>query len=644
MIRKRLAILLLLVLILCAVTVIASYASTSLPVKDDPHVRMPGTQPGQVTLESPGRCLNCHEGYDSAVEPGFNWQGSMMAQAARDFLYLSAITVAAQDSITLLRNPNATDLCVRCHFPEGWLEGRSDPTNASLMIGSDWDGVQCDFCHSMVDPFFAETHAGVRETEGIDPGTYWDETNASSTPSQPAADEAFTLDALVAQSIALFNGDPFYIDGPLPGDVPHSSSYTESTGGQYFMSADGAMRASFADAAARHKIVYSRFHKSKYMCATCHDVSNAALANHAKIVPGDPVVDPLPSERDSAHRYFHIERTFSEFMLSAYGQTGGAAGVGPFNPADFETSNPDNVIAKCQDCHMRDVVGTGANKRGVPVRPGESVEHPESGQPLHDLTGGNVWVPAVLASAIPGSPNHNAINEGLLNQGPALLTLDLSQGLGINPEALLAGSERAKQQLELAATINNLTYSDGTLSFEIQNQTGHKLISGFPEGRRMFVNVRAYNANGKLVYEVNPYDKDAHTLKGLDYTHSSADLGPPSVLTANEELHVDELVYEVQLYDGSTDDKTQHVVFATDRWKDNRIPPLGFDMGQNGVNAIARLAQPVEAGEDALDYFTDLEYAGGYDAVDVPIPSASNAVRFEVSLYYQTTRREFISV
>ena len=39
---------------------------------------------GSVSLEGPGRCMNCHADYNPAVEPGFNWQGSMMAQAARD--------------------------------------------------------------------------------------------------------------------------------------------------------------------------------------------------------------------------------------------------------------------------------------------------------------------------------------------------------------------------------------------------------------------------------------------------------------------------------------------------------------------------------------------------------------------------------
>jgi hypothetical protein len=139
---------------------------------------MPGTQPSDgVSLEAPNRCLNCHAGYDGAVEPGFQWQGSMMAQAARDPFFWAAMTVAAQDAIWLLGNPNATDLCLRCHMPAGWLEGRSDPTNAENMSASDFDGVQCDFCHRMYDPFFDDTFAGVRErADGGTPvasGAWW---------------------------------------------------------------------------------------------------------------------------------------------------------------------------------------------------------------------------------------------------------------------------------------------------------------------------------------------------------------------------------------------------------------------------------------------------------------------------------------
>ncbi len=49
----------------------------------------------------------------------------------------------------------------------------------------------------------------------------------------------------------------------------------------------------------------------------------------------------------------------------------------------------------------------------------------------------------------------------------------------------LAGADWAKQQLLVAASIKNLSYDSGTgaLTFQVQNNTAHKLISGFPKGR-----------------------------------------------------------------------------------------------------------------------------------------------------------------
>jgi len=193
------------------------------------------------------------------------------------------------------------------------------------------------------------------------------------------------------------------------------------------------------------------------------------------------------------------------------------------------------------------------------------------------LTGGNIWVSSVLASAVPGSPNYDAVNDQLLHQGPALLTLDLDAGEGIDPAALLAGADRARGMLQAAAAFHDLEYSSATgeLRFTIQNNTGHKLISGFPEGRRMFVNIKA-------------------------------------------------------------EDETFHFVLATDRFKDNRIPPKGFRI----AGAAARLCEPVWHGQSAPNDYTADEYAGGYDAVTIAIPAGVD--RIEVQLYYQTTSREYV--
>jgi len=620
--KNKLILSALLVALLVMTSVFVTQAWTAVPVVDDPLVRMPGTQPGQVLLEGPTNCLNCHAGYNTAVEPGFNWSGSMMAQAARDFVYWSCLTVGLQDSIWAAGRPNAGDICERCHFPKGWLEGRSDPPNASAMTMADFDGVQCDFCHSMWDPFFETTYAGTRE--GNDWLGYWDETNASGTPSQPAADATRAEDMSYTPSILMFNGEAFFSNNLPP------SAYTENGTGQYFVSPNNAKRASFADANARHAVQYSRYHKSKYMCGTCHDVSNPVLAN----LGADPE-QPLPTELNSSYAYFHVERTFSEFMLSAYGQQGGAA-----TNVEFQEQGAPDIThaAKCQDCHMRDVVGRAARQQVAVTRPSRSIEHPQSGQPLHDLTGGNAWVSWVLASTVPGSANYDPLNEQLLNQGPAALTLDLTQGVGVDAAALLAGVDRAKQQLLLAATIKNLAYDSttGALIFQVQNNSAHKLISGFPEGRRMFVNIKAY-AGGSLIYEANPYDVPAGTLRGLAYPYLGQGLPDPQPLGANE-VYMDELVYEMKpsSKDLTGEAKTFHFALATGRYKDNRIPPKGFDI----ASASDRVSVPVMGGVEDPNYFMQAEYEGGYD--DVSLTIAAGADNVEVNLYYQTTSREYM--
>ena len=210
---------------LAALAAAPAGAWTPLPVKSDRNVFMPGTQQGGANLESQGRCDNCHGGYDQAVEPAFNQYGTMMAQAARDPLWLACLTVAAQDSIWAVGNPNATDICIRCHSPVGWLGGRSDPTNTSKLTGTDFEGVSCDTCHRMLDPL---AQLGQPELP------------AETVPAaQAAAATTKSRDLAVLGTLRLFDGttpflDPvtklptWYAGGAWPG-------YVESTSGQYFV-------------------------------------------------------------------------------------------------------------------------------------------------------------------------------------------------------------------------------------------------------------------------------------------------------------------------------------------------------------------------------------------------------------------------
>ena len=607
--------------LIVASSVTTIYAWSPLAVTNDPLVRMPGNQPGSVALENPSACVSCH--FTSAPStPGTNWMGSMMAQAARDPLFWATMTVAAQDSIWALGTPNAADLCLRCHFPEGWLEGRSDPPNATLMTGSDYDGVHCTVCHSMMDPFYADTFAGIRE--GAEWTNYWDE--IGSLP-QTAASNAVVSDALVSAVLTFMNQSGFYTN-----NRPVSTAYTENASGQMFMNTSNgnAKRGPFADSpSAYHNVSYSRYHKSKFICSTCHDVSNPVLAN----LGADPT-NPLPTEVHSAYAYAHVERTFSEFMLSAFGAQDGAPGAGAFAPEVFNTSHTDNWIASCQDCHMPDESGKACNNPQGVNRPSGSTAHPNSGAPSHDLTGGNAWIPRILASTVAGSPNYNATNRALLvTPGATNLTLNFTQGIGLNARALIGAAQRAENSLQRAASITNAAYNPvtGEATFRIVNHTGHKLITGYPEGRRMFANVVLYQ-NGQIIHEINPYDTNAATMKGLPLDYS-----PNSPALSAHESHHDALVYESKMSSSLTGEETTfHFVLGTSRYKDNRIPPRGFLYDVAGV----RIAEPVWQGMSATNLFTPEEYAGGYREVNLTLPT--DATQMLVRLYYQTTSREYI--
>lgn len=145
----------------------------------------------------------------------------------------------------------------------------------------------------------------------------------------------------------------------------------------------------------------------------------------------------------------------------------------------------------------------------------------------------------------------------------------------------------------------------------------------------MFVNIKSY-AGGDLIHEINPYDAAAHTLKGLPDS-------PVSAALSAQEIYVDALVYEMRSSSSRTgEEKSFHLILADGCYKDNRIPPKGFRIEE----AAARLAEPCWQGASAPDYFSNAEYAGGYDEVTVTLPPG--AERIEITLYYQVISREYV--
>ncbi len=513
---------LLIILGLTIVTVAVVWAAAPTTLED---FHLAGTQPNQVTLEGPNRCHNCHGGYDPAVEPSTGWKGTMMAQAMRDPLFRAFVVIANQDA------PESGDLCIRCHTPEGWLEGRSTPTDGSSLTTRDYEGITCDFCHKLVKP------AAV----GDNP----------------------------------YPGDADYLAGAYDADQKDLASLADippqSGNGMYIVSADKAKRGPFVDATARHQMFYSPFHQEAALCGTCHDVSNPVFSRQPDntYLPND---FDLRTDSYNTYDMYPVERTYSEWLMSDYNSESGVY-------APQFGGNKANV-STCQDCHMRDVTGVGCNKKGTAIR---------DDLPLHDLTGGNTFVPGLIAQLFPDD---------------------------VDVDALQAGVVRATAMLQKAATMEvsyTETGSEVLLDVKITNETGHKLPSGYPEGRRIWLNVQAYDLSNNLIYESGAYD------------------GATGVLTHDADAKIYEIKPGIDTVLGNilgmTAEPTFHFVLNNTVYKDNRIPARGF----TNANYVT-IQSPVVA----------YSYADGqyWDNTQYSLPV--NTYRIEVTLKYQTTSKELI--
>jgi hypothetical protein len=340
-------------------------------------------------------------------------------------------------------------------------------------------------------------------------------------------------------------------------DVP-----TAFTAAQYVVDPAGNRRGPFADALPVHPFLESPFHRESAFCGTCHDVSNPVFVR-------DPNGNYVPNGFDAPASSFGpdeigpVERTYSEWVFSGFNTMQGV------DRPEF-----GGIVRSCQDCHMRDVTGQGCNDPNAPLRPD---------LPLHDMTGGNAWVPGILDQVDPN----------------------------VNVAALQAGIDRARGMLRKAAQLD-LRREGEQLIVGVTNRTGHKLPTGYPEGRRIWINVRFLAHNGSLISESGAYDPNTAEL-----THD------PEVKIYEVVPVVGENIAPVVGLPANTE---FHFALNNKTLSDNRIPPEGF----TNADYEAVGAAPVGA-----------TYADGqnYDETVYTIPPG--AFRAVVTLYYQSVSKEF---
>lgn len=482
------------VFIVATIAVVVILAVAARPTERSAFIFLPGTQPGSTdTLNALGatECRQCHASVSELRPvPLFKeWAGSMMAHSARDPIFYASLAVANKYSANV--GINIGEFCIRCHSPTGWLAGRSEDITGRSLMGTDLDGVQCDYCHRMANPLLPDSSVPdmIFEVPGIGNGMH-----------------------VVQRSLFPKRG-PY---DSLPG--PHATRV-------------------------------DLFQKQGDMCGVCHDVSNPFQAGYQGQITNPP------------HSYGPLERTYSEWLMSDF-------------PARGDSGS-------CQSCHMRKTVGYGCAYSSAPLR-----------QDLaqHDLTGGNTFVPDILRDFWPE----------------------------LDSIALAGGKQRATETLQRAARLEasarHSPDSSAVLAdVRITNLTGHKLPTGYSEGKRMWLEVIGFGASGETLFVSGRYDSIL------------ADL--PS----DGQIKVYEAIQGISdstaaLY-GLPAGPSFHFGVNDTILFDNRIPPEGFSWDK----FRQRLAEPVGASYVDGQYWDDTRYL---------LPAGVMSI--EVSLYYQTIRKEYV--
>lgn len=304
----------------------------------------------------------------------------------------------------------------------------------------------------------------------------------------------------------------------------------------------------------------SKHVKTSKFCASCHGLKTPFVDAKGKIVP--------KQEKD----YFPEQMAFEEWKHSNFGKTG-------------------TNYRPCQSCHM-------ASATGVKVSFGPPWLKARDYFRQHIFVGGNRFMLELMR--------------------------DNKTMLGIQAKNFDFTLKKTVELLQSSASLNLMEYSfhGGTLRFRVQvrSNTGHKLPTGYPS-RRMFVQVRVKNEQGKVLFESGKVLKEGFIL-GVD-----ADKDPTVF-----EPHYDTITKpdQVQVYEaimGNTDDKVTYSLLRAAKYlKDNRLLPIGFDKksASKDIRVMGKAAG-------------DANFMGGSDIVTYKIPGLPKGkLLVEVNLMYQS--------
>lgn len=254
-----------------------------------------------------------------------------------------------------------------------------------------------------------------------------------------------------------------------------------------------------------HEVEVSDFVGSSEMCGTCHSLFN----------PLEPAYDA--NAQPLGHPYYE-QRTYEEWKDSAFSARG----------------------QSCASCHLKKVTGRAARQANF--------EYPDLAQ--HAIVGGNDFVPRALAMFDP--------------------FVEIQQEL---PFIVAAVEETLRSAVKLEVTTATTSQAiealgGDTVDFGVRltNLTGHKLPTGYPEGRRVYLQL-SLTLNGRTT----PISGEWDPLTGSLMTD-------PQLRT-----------YETEhgRVENGVGVRTRHLIRMNQIMSDTRIPPEGFvprapDMAPSG--------------------------------------------------------------
>ncbi|MFB3852302.1 MAG: fibronectin type III domain-containing protein [Vicinamibacterales bacterium] len=675
---------------------------TRVPVRGTaPH---PGTQQQElanITFPAPYNvfeflvtCGACHGGQvDQQVAHFGNWAGTSMASGARDPVYRANQIIVNEAIKAQTGQDGAGNMCMRCHSPNGWYSGRFDPAlNGSgdgsqmihsILLSTDDEGVSCEMCHRTMGavtfqrPDLAHMDAVWNMLAGLDDWPHagmpfadqdGDPTIAPGNPygggalqladgmtyigRYPGTADISWADIPILDPAGTMGG---YYTGQTYGIYPsgwidqfgNDLSGKPATGamGELLIQLDvpigpplnpnGTPNYSAQSVSPEHSTVKypnlapaKGFVQTSEFCGSCHDLT-LPMFNHG-----------MPAQR-----------TYTEWKYSAFGREG-----------------PDNRT--CQDCHMPrlsheyndEVVGSyNADPYGEPG--GWPYSKPRTNTAVHKLAGANRDLPMMMKALYPEA-DIEVVGGG---EGAGGMWIGTGNDPRIFPGMLSRRDpmwDRNQRNTEIAmrdgvdvAIDSGPTYDAATGRWKVQvkvtNNTGHRLPSGFSDGRRMWLRLEVKDAARNTVYSSGYYDEAAAELKTDPSTPFRRALSPAIDSSDNAVMVYERVTGRCQAgVEGdlvscapSHDALNDFILF------DNRIPPYGFtyaDYRASGVkfwNYDPLTYVPFEEGKPDPDG-SPQRYPDGrnFDLVtySFDVQPGVVPVSARVEVYWQTHSKEFM--